>query len=91
MIKYICICPLQPIKPTAVRASSATLNSSSNSVLNMSGNSTTSTPSSKSTLVSSTPSKPPRETIPSPVLQVSTSGNFAAVAANNSSSKSNTC
>lgn len=81
---------LQPVKPTAVRATSTNLNSSSNSTLNSSGNSATSTPSSKPVLVSSTPSKASSIRDNSPIPQIPTSGNFAAVAANSISSKSNT-
>ncbi|XP_017775851.1 PREDICTED: CCR4-NOT transcription complex subunit 3 [Nicrophorus vespilloides] len=80
----------KPIKPQAVRASSTTMNSSTNSILNTSGNSTTSTtPNNKPVLISSTPSKPARDTNGSPVVQVHP-GNFAAVAANNPTSKVNT-
>ncbi|XP_022919409.1 CCR4-NOT transcription complex subunit 3 [Onthophagus taurus] len=82
----------KPIKPMAVRASSTTMNSSSNSLLNSSVNSTISTPNNKVNLVSSTPSKQTAREItnPSPVCPVSTAGNFAAVTANNPSSKSTT-
>lgn len=80
----------KPVKPTAVRATSTNLNSSSNSTLNSSGNSATSTPSSKPVLVSSTPCKTSSVRETSPVPHVPTSGNFAAVAANNISSKTNT-
>ncbi|KAK9728441.1 Not1 N-terminal domain, CCR4-Not complex component [Popillia japonica] len=78
----------KPIKPTAVRASSTTMNSSSNSILNSSGNSTISTPNNKTNLASSTPNnKPLSRDNPSPVCSIPTTGNFAAVAANNPSSK----
>ncbi|KAF5272735.1 hypothetical protein FQA39_LY07762 [Lamprigera yunnana] len=79
----------KPVKPTAVRATSTNLNSSSNSTLNSSGNSATSTPSSKPILVSSTPSKSVLVRENSPILHIPTSGNFAAVAANSLSSKTN--
>ncbi|KAJ3629615.1 hypothetical protein MTP99_013995 [Tenebrio molitor] len=77
----------KPVKPTAVRATSA-MNSTNNSILSYSCNSTTSTPSSKPILVSSTPSKQSaRET--SPVAQLNSSGNFATVAATATTPKLN--
>lgn len=78
----------KPIKPQAVRASSTTMNNSNNSILNSSGNSNTSTPSSKANMASSTPSKVGVRENQSPVTSIAT-GNFAAVAANNSSAKIN--
>ncbi|KAF7268572.1 hypothetical protein GWI33_018324 [Rhynchophorus ferrugineus] len=80
----------KPVKPTAVRATPSSLNSSTNSMLNYSGASATSTPSGKTTtLTSSTPSKvslAARES--SPVISnMTTVSNFAAVAANNPASK----
>lgn len=83
MKDFIYFILFQPVKPTAVRATS-TMNSSTNSLLSYSCNSTSSTPN-KPILVSSTPSKqqPPREPSPSVTSsQLSTSGNFAAIAAN---------
>ncbi|EEZ99732.2 CCR4-NOT transcription complex subunit 3 isoform X1 [Tribolium castaneum] len=76
---------LKPVKPTAVRATSA-MNSSTNSILSYSCNSTTSTPSSKPVLVSSTPSKQSAREA-SPVAQLNSTGNFATVAATTTASK----
>ncbi|KAJ8911436.1 hypothetical protein NQ315_005969 [Exocentrus adspersus] len=84
--KAVCKDQPKPVKPTPVRATT-TMNSTSNSVLSYSSNTVTSTPISKPVLVSSTPSKPIcRDS--SPVSQIVTSSNFAAVAASASSKTS---
>ncbi|XP_018573948.1 CCR4-NOT transcription complex subunit 3 [Anoplophora glabripennis] len=86
--KVICKDQPKPVKPTPVRATT-TMNTSTNSILNYSSNSATSTLISKPILVSSTPSKPVcRDS--SPVSQMITSSNFAAVAASVSSKTSTT-
>ncbi|XP_050301258.1 CCR4-NOT transcription complex subunit 3 isoform X2 [Anthonomus grandis grandis] len=84
----------KPVKPTAVRASVLSLNTSVNSVLNYSSASAASTPAGKTIAASSTPNKPtvtPAAREPSPVMtNMTTIGNFAAVAANNLNKTVNT-
>ncbi|XP_066250250.1 CCR4-NOT transcription complex subunit 3 [Euwallacea similis] len=77
--------PPKPIKPTPVRATTLSLNSSTNSILNYSSASFGSTPSGKTTALTSTPSKPlisTRELSPVMLPNLTTISNFAAVAAN---------
>ena len=74
----------------ALRPSSTAMNSSTNSLLNMSVGSTILTPNNKTVgVTSSTPSKQTSRDLSnmSPVCAIPPAGNFAAVAANNPSSK----
>lgn len=86
--------PPKAIKPTPVRATAVSLNSSTNSILNCSNLNATSTSSGKTPIaLSSTPNKPTsatpvttltaREPSPVPLANAPAIGNFAAVAANN--------